>query len=53
MKEFFTDCLNETFTTENLKTLWENRQSDKDIIGLETDLPIRYKRNEIGQEILN
>jgi hypothetical protein len=48
MKEFFTDCLNETFTPENLKTLWENRQSEKDIIGLETDLPIRYKRNDVG-----
>lgn len=48
MKELFTDCLNEVFTTENLKTIWENRQSEKDIIGLETDLPIRYKRNDIG-----
>ncbi|WP_299064794.1 hypothetical protein [uncultured Polaribacter sp.] len=48
MKEFFTECLNETFTSSNLKILWENKQSDKDIIGLETNLPIRYKRNEVG-----
>ncbi|MCD8401380.1 hypothetical protein [Tenacibaculum finnmarkense] len=31
-----------------MKTLWENKQSDKDIIGLETNLPIRYKRNDVG-----
>lgn len=48
MKDFFTECLNETFTSSNLKTLWENKQSDKDIIGLETNLPIRYKRNDVG-----
>lgn len=48
MKDLFTECLNETFTSSNLKTLWENKQSDKDIIGLETNLPIRYKRNDVG-----
>lgn len=53
MKEFFINCLNETFTNENLKILWENRQSEKDIIGLETDLPIRYKKMTLEQEILN
>jgi hypothetical protein len=28
--------------------LWQNRQSKQDIIGLETDLPIRYKLNDVG-----
>ena len=48
MTDFLKDCVEEVFTKENLNTLWLNRQSKQDIIGLETDLPIRYKLNEVG-----
>ena len=48
MTDFLKDCVEEVFTKENLNTLWQNRQSKQDIIGLETDLPIRYKLNEVG-----
>tara|TARA_B110000027_G_scaffold131152_1_gene154977 strand:- start:1360 stop:1998 length:639 start_codon:yes stop_codon:yes gene_type:complete len=48
MDEFLKDCVEEVFTDENLNTLWLNRQSKQDIIGLETDLPIRYKLNDKG-----
>ncbi|MEK8181243.1 hypothetical protein WMW71_12900 [Flavobacterium buctense] len=48
MNDFLKDCVEEVFTEENLNTLWINRQSKQDIIGLETDLPIRYKLNDVG-----
>lgn len=48
MTDFLKDCVEEVFTKENLNTLWLNRQSKQDIIGLETDLPIRYKLNDVG-----
>jgi len=48
MDEFLKDCVEEVFTDENLNILWLNRQSKQDIIGLETDLPIRYKLNDKG-----
>ncbi len=48
MTDFLKDCVEEVFTKENLNTLWINRQSKQDIIGLETDLPIRYKLNGVG-----
>lgn len=48
MTDFLKDCVAEVFTKENLNTLWLNRQSKQDIIGLETDLPIRYKLNDVG-----
>jgi hypothetical protein len=48
MTDFLKDCVKEVFTKENLNTLWLNRQSKQDIIGLETDLPIRYKLNDVG-----
>lgn len=48
MNDFFKDCVKEVFTEENLNTLWINRQSKQDIIGLKTDLPIRYKLNDVG-----
>jgi hypothetical protein len=48
MNDLLKDCVEEVFTDENLNTLWLNRQSKQDIIGLETDLPIRYKLNEKG-----
>lgn len=48
MNDLLKDCVAEVFTDENLNTLWLNRQSKQDIIGLETDLPIRYKINDTG-----
>jgi hypothetical protein len=48
MNDFLKDCVEEVFTEKNLNTLWINRQSKQDIIGLETDLPIRYKLNNVG-----
>jgi hypothetical protein len=48
MNDLLKDCVEEVFTDENLNTLWLNRQSKQDIIGLETDLPIRYKLNDKG-----
>lgn len=48
MIDFLKNCVEEVFTKENLNTLWINRQSKQDIIGLETDLPIRYKLNDVG-----
>ena len=48
MTDFLKNCVEEVFTKENLNTLWLNRQSKQDIIGLETDLPIRYKLNDVG-----
>lgn len=48
MTDFLKDCVEEVFTKENLNTLWLNRQSKQDIIGLKTDLPIRYKLNDVG-----
>lgn len=48
MENFLQDCINEAFTKQNVKTIWENRKSNEDIIGLETDLPIRYKLNDKG-----
>lgn len=48
MNDFFQDCVKEVFSIENLNTLWSNRQSKQDIIGLECDLPIRYKLNDVG-----
>ncbi|MFT4645856.1 MAG: hypothetical protein ACI8ZX_002275 [Planctomycetota bacterium] len=48
MNDLLKDCVEEVFTDENLNTLWLNRQSGQDIIGLETDLPIRYKLNDKG-----
>jgi hypothetical protein len=48
MTDFLKNCVEEVFTIENLNTLWLNRQSKQDIIGLETDLPIRYKLNDVG-----
>jgi len=48
MNDLLKDCVEEVFTDENLNTLWLNRQSEQDIIGLETDLPIRYKLNDKG-----
>jgi len=48
MENFFKACIESTFTNENLNMLWLNRQSKQDIIGLETDLPIRYKLNDKG-----
>ena len=48
MNDLLKDCVEEVFTDENLNTLWLNRQSKQDIIGLETDLPIRYKINDKG-----
>lgn len=48
MEKFLQDCINETFTKENIHTIWENRNSNSDIIGLETELPIRYKLNDKG-----
>lgn len=48
MENFLQDCINEAFTKQNVKTIWENRNSNEDIIGLETDLPIRYKLNGKG-----
>ena len=48
MTELFKDCLNETFTPQNISKLWEKRQSKDDIIGLETELPIRFKLNDKG-----
>ena len=48
MIDFLKNCIEEVFTKENLNTLWLNRQSKQDIIGLETDLPIRYKLNNVG-----
>jgi hypothetical protein len=48
MNNLLKDCVEEVFTDENLNTLWLNRQSKQDIIGLETDLPIRYKLNDKG-----
>jgi hypothetical protein len=48
MSDFLKNCVEEVFTVENLNTLWLNRQSKQDIIGLETDLPIRYKLNDVG-----
>ena len=48
MTDFLKDCVEEVFTKENLNTLWLNRQSKQDIIGLETDLLIRYKLNDVG-----
>ena len=48
MTGFLKDCVEEVFTKENLNTLWLNRQSKQDIIELNTDLPIRYKLNDVG-----
>ena len=48
MNDFLKDCIEDAFTSKNLNTLWLNRQSKQDIIGLETDLPIRYKLNDKG-----
>jgi hypothetical protein len=48
MNDFLKDCVAEVFTEENFITLWQNRQSKQEIIGLETDLPIRYKLNDVG-----
>ena len=35
MIDFLKNCIEEVFTKENLNTLWLNRQSKQDIIGLE------------------
>lgn len=48
MEQLLVECVNETFSETNLKTLWDNRQSNQDIIGLETELPIRFKLNDKG-----
>ncbi len=48
MNDFLKDCVEEVFTKENINTLWVNRLSRQDIIGLETDVPIRYKLNDEG-----
>lgn len=48
MDQFLQECINEAFTPENLNIIWENRNSTQDIIGLDTDLPIRYKLNDMG-----
>lgn len=48
MNQLLKDCVDEAFTHKNLITLWENRQSNQDIIGLDTELPIRYKSNDKG-----
>nr|WP_315141924.1 hypothetical protein [uncultured Flavobacterium sp.] len=40
-------CLEEIFTDENITTIWECRNSDEDIIALNTYLPIRYKKNNL------
>jgi hypothetical protein len=48
MNELFKDCVNEVFTNKNLITLWDKRNSKEDIIGLDTELPIRFKLNDKG-----
>jgi|TARA_R100000501_G_C2619064_1_gene112477 hypothetical protein len=48
MEQFLQDCIREAFSSENLNTIWENRTSNQDIIGLNTDLPLRYKLNAKG-----
>ena len=48
MNDFLKDCLSQTFTNQNLQTIWNEKNSDKDIVVLETDLPIRYKKNLVG-----
>jgi hypothetical protein len=48
MEQLLKDCLKEAFSPQNLRTIWDNRKSNQDIIGLETDLPIRYKKNDKG-----
>ena len=48
MEQLLVECVNETFSKKNLKVLWESRQSNQDIIGLDTELPIRFKLNDKG-----
>lgn len=48
MNEILKDSVDQVFSVENQNILWEYRQSKKDIIGLKTDLPIRYKLNDAG-----
>ena len=48
MNSFFIECISKVFTSKNIEILWENRKSTENIISLDTDLPIRYKLNDLG-----
>lgn len=48
MNSFFIECISKVFTSKNIEILWENRNSTENIISLDTDLPIRYKLNDLG-----
>lgn len=45
-----TDTLNGCFeeVIKKIDTLWDFKNSTSDIINLDSDMPIRYKRNEVG-----
>jgi len=48
MEDFNSECFLDVFTEKNLKSFWETRNSDIDIIAVDSSFPIRNKLNQVG-----
>ncbi|MFT6867294.1 MAG: hypothetical protein ACJA08_002134 [Cyclobacteriaceae bacterium] len=48
MDDFLVECFTEAFSDKNLNSYWINRNSDKDLFVVSTELPISNQLNEVG-----